>query len=56
MGRVLRHDVQPMQWMRLMTTCCGKAVKRMGKLTVRVKKMKTLTLKMEMATMIGKGR
>jgi hypothetical protein len=39
-----------------MTLCCGMAVLRMGMLGVRVSKMKTLTVKMETVTQIGKGR
>jgi hypothetical protein len=35
---------------------CGMAVKRMGMLGVSVRMMKTLTLKMETVTLIGKGR
>jgi len=32
--RVLRSAVYPRQWMGLMMTCCGMAVKRMGMLGV----------------------
>ena len=39
----------------MMIICCGMAVRRMGKLGVSVKKMKTLTVKMETVTLIGKG-
>jgi hypothetical protein len=34
--------VYPMECMGLMTICCGKAVKKMGMLTVNVRKMKAL--------------
>jgi len=34
---------------------CGMAVKRKGTLGVSVRKMKTLTLKMETVTLTGKG-
>jgi len=44
-----------MQWMRLMRKCCGMAAKRVGMLGVRVRKVKTLTVKMETVTLIGKG-
>jgi hypothetical protein len=44
------------QWMGLMMIYCGMAVKRMGKLGVSVRKMKTLTVKMETVTLAGKGR
>jgi len=36
--------------------CCTMAVKRMGMLGVSVRKMKTLTVKMGLATLLGKGR
>jgi hypothetical protein len=43
--------------MGLMMICCGMAVKKMGMLRVRTRKMKALTVKMETVTMIGgKGR
>jgi hypothetical protein len=32
------------------------AVKRLGKLGISVRKMKTLTVKREMVTLIGRGR
>jgi hypothetical protein len=35
---------------------CGMAVKRFGILGVSVRKMKTLTVKMEKVTLIGKDR
>jgi hypothetical protein len=35
---------------------CGMAIKRMGVLGVSVRMMKSLTLKMETVTLIGKGR
>jgi hypothetical protein len=38
-----------------MMICCGMAVKRMGML-VSVREMKALTVKVEIATVIGKGR
>jgi hypothetical protein len=36
--------------------CCGIAVKRMEMLGVSVSKMEALTVKMEIVTLIGKGR
>ena len=42
--------------MRLILTCFGMAVKRMGMLGVSVRKMNALTVKMEIATLTGKGR
>jgi len=42
--------------MGLMVMCCGISVKRMGMLGVSVRKMKALTVKMEIATLIGKTR
>jgi len=47
--------VYPVQWMRLMMTCCGMAVKRLGMLGVSVRKMKALTVTIETVTLIGKG-
>ena len=35
--------------------CCGMAIKRMAKLGMSVRKVKVLTVKMETATLIGKG-
>ena len=35
---------------------CGMAVKRMGMLGVSVRKIKTPTMKIEVVTLIGKGR
>ena len=35
--------------------CCGMAVKRLEMLGVRVRKMKTMTMKMETVTLNGKG-
>jgi hypothetical protein len=35
---------------------CGMALKRMGMLGVSVRKMKVLTVKIEIVTLIGKGR
>jgi hypothetical protein len=52
----LRSAVHPVQWMGLIMTCCGMAVKRMGVLGVSVRKMKALNVKMETVTLIGKGR
>jgi hypothetical protein len=43
-----------MEWMGLMI-CCEMAV-RMGMLRVNVKKMKALTMKMEIVTLIAQGR
>jgi hypothetical protein len=54
--RVLRSVLYPMQWMGLMTGCCGMAVKRMGMLGVSVRNMKALNVNMEAVTLIGKGR
>ena len=45
-----------MQWMGLMMTCCGIAVKKVGKSGVSVRKMKALPVKMEKVILIGKGR
>jgi len=39
-----------------MMICCGMALKRMGLLGVSVRKMKALTVKIEIVTLIGKGR
>ena len=36
--------------------CCRVTVKRMGMVAVSVRKKKTLTVKMETVTLIGKGR
>jgi hypothetical protein len=47
---VLRNAVYPMQWMGLMLICCGMTVKRAGMVGVCVRKMKALTVKMEMVT------
>jgi len=44
------------QWIRLIVMYCGMAVKRVGMLVVGVQNMKALTVKMEAATLIGKGR
>jgi len=41
--------------MRQMIVCCRMAVKRMGMLGVGVRKIKTLTVQMEIVTLIGKG-
>jgi hypothetical protein len=51
-----RYKRYPMQWMELIIICCGTAVKRMGILGVCVRKMNAQTVKMETATLIGKGR
>jgi len=45
-----------MDWMGMIMICCGMAVKRIGMLGVSVRKMKTLSAKMETLTLIGKGR
>jgi len=50
---VLRDAIYPMQWMGLMLICCGVALKRMGMLGVSVRKMKALTVKVEIVTLIG---
>jgi hypothetical protein len=39
-----------------MVVCCGLALKRLGMLGISVRKMKTLTVKREMVTLIGRGR
>jgi hypothetical protein len=44
-----------MQWKRLMVTCCGVAVKWVGMLGVSVREMKALTVKVETASVFGKG-
>ena len=44
------------QWMGLFVICCGMAVKWVGMLGVSVGKMKALTVQVETATLIGKGR
>jgi hypothetical protein len=41
--------------MRLLVICCGMALKRIGVLEVRVRKMMALIVKMEIVTLIGKG-
>ena len=38
-----------------MMICCGMAGKMLGKLGVGVRKVKSLTVKMETVTVIGKG-
>jgi hypothetical protein len=45
-----------MQWMILTVICCGMAMKRIGMLGVSVRKLTALTMKMVIATLIGKGR
>jgi hypothetical protein len=42
--------------MGLMMACCGMAVRRMGISSVSVRNMKALTVRMETATPIDKGR
>ena len=42
-----------MQWVRMMM-CCGMAVRRMGMLGVSGRKMKALTVKMEMVHQLVK--
>jgi len=39
-----------------MVICYGMALKKLGMLGVRVRKMKILTVKVERVTLIGKGR
>jgi len=39
-----------------MMICCGVAVQRMGMLGVSVRKSKALPVKIEIVTLIGKGR
>ena len=51
--RVFKDAAYPMQQMGLMISC-GRAVKRIRKLGVSVRKMKTLTVETE--TLIGIGR
>ena len=53
---VLRSAIYPMQWMGLMTICCGMAVQRKEMLGVSVREMKALTVKMETVTLIGEVR
>jgi hypothetical protein len=53
-GGFLRSVVYPVQWMGLMMTCCGMAVK-MGMLS-ECEKMKALTVNTATATLIGTGR
>jgi hypothetical protein len=53
-SRLMQCTVYPVQWMRMMRVCCGMAV-RMGMLGVSVRKMKTLTVKMETGALVGKG-
>jgi len=64
-AHLTRHDcegcskVLHIQWMGLMMTTddsCGMAVKRVGMLGVSIRKMKSLTVKMETVTQTGKGR
>jgi len=38
-----------------MLLCCGTAVKVVGMFEICVRKMKELTVKMEMVTLIGRG-
>jgi len=45
----------PLQWMGLTIRCGEMTVKRMGMLGVNVEKMKALTVKMEIVTLIGTG-
>jgi hypothetical protein len=39
-----------------MVICCGMAVKRIGMVGVSVRKMKALSVKMQMVTLIGRAR
>jgi hypothetical protein len=39
--------------MKLLVICCGMALKRMGMLGVRVKKVTALSVKMEIVTLMG---
>jgi hypothetical protein len=39
-----------------MMVCCEMTVKRMGMLAVSVRQMKALTVTLQTATLIGKGR
>jgi len=48
----LRSAIYPMHWMRLIMSCCGITVNRMGMLGVSVRKMKALTV---IVTLTGKG-
>jgi hypothetical protein len=50
----LRSTVCPMQWTGLMMIYCGMAGKRVGSRGVSVRKMKALTVKIEIATLFGK--
>jgi hypothetical protein len=57
MGKVfLRSAIYTMQWMRWMMICCCIVVKEDGNVRSDVRKMKTLTVKIETVTLIGKGR
>jgi hypothetical protein len=49
------HKDMEVQWMILMMTGCGMAMKRLGMFGASVRKMKALTVKMERVTLIGKG-
>jgi hypothetical protein len=42
--------------MGLMVACCGMTMKKMGMLAVSVRKIKALTVKMKIVTLIGTGR
>ena len=44
------------EWMGLMVICCGIGVKRMGMLRVSVRNVTAQTVKMQMVTLIGRGR
>jgi len=50
----LRSAAYQMQWMRLMMICYGMARKKKGMIAVRVRKMKTLTVKTVTVTLVGK--
>jgi hypothetical protein len=52
----VKGAVYPMQWMRLIMTCCGMAEQRMGMIDVGVRKIKALIVKMEIVALIGTGR
>ena len=52
----LRCAVCPSQWTRPMMIRCGLAVNRMWMLGVSVRKVKALRVKIEIVTLIGKGR
>jgi hypothetical protein len=53
---VLKSAVYPVQWMRLVTVCCGMTVQKMGMLAVSVRKMKALTETLHTVTLVQVDR